>query len=114
MTLTLEKTIGTKAEHKGYVFRTEWKCADGVTAQLWPNGNSCKPIVLGDIKGGSGKVGSGEVKKKADYPLGEWNFLEVRKSGDKVSVWLNLSFPTAIKSAAANAAQSCWLAGMGR
>jgi hypothetical protein len=66
-----------------YTFRTEWKCEKGSTAQFVLCGKS---VGVGDLKDGSGIA---PVAKKVDYPVGEWNYLEIKKAKGKVSAWLN-------------------------
>ncbi len=80
----------TSAPVGDYIFRTEWRVDKGSIARFWPrsSGNG-QAIVFGDVPTGSGAVVDGKVLKKNDYPLGQWNYLEVKVAGDKATVWLN-------------------------
>jgi Domain of Unknown Function (DUF1080) len=68
-----------------FTFRTEWKCDKGANAQIYFNSGS---MPIGDLKNGSGGY-AGKIKKNADYPVGDWNYLEIKFAKGKASVWLN-------------------------
>jgi hypothetical protein len=48
-------------------------------------------VRLGDLESGSGEMPGLSLKpsKKLDNTLGQWNYLELRVSGGKATVWLN-------------------------
>lgn len=80
-----------KKEHKDYVLRLEWKADKGTAGAVALRGGKAEAALVrvGDMAGGSGAIGDGKPAKSADNPLGQWNYLEVRVTGDKATVWQN-------------------------
>jgi hypothetical protein len=82
--------LRTRKTYKDVVLRLEWKAEPGTRIAIWPRDGSQQTVVsLGD-DAGSGSLPSAPAKgKKADNPSGQWNYLEVRLEGGRVTVWLN-------------------------
>lgn len=89
-----EKNARQTADKFGdYVLRLEFKAEKGQTGRIALRGPSAAgaSVRFGDLEEGSGGVEGASIKpaKKADVPLGLWNYLEVRLAGSKLAVWLN-------------------------
>ncbi len=83
------QTVGT--DYKDYVFRVEYKVGKNARGEVGLRGAKAEQafVLLGDSDSGSGAVNGKKPTKRLDYPLDQWNNLEVRVQGNKVSVWLN-------------------------
>lgn len=85
----------TRDKFGDFTLRLEWQSAAGKTADIRLRGGGLggylSKISLGDVQDGSGGIPGLGIKpaKKLDTPAGQWNYLEARLVGKKISVWLN-------------------------
>lgn len=85
-------TLETVKDHGDYVLRLEWQADRGATgAVLLRGGKTEKAALLLGADAGTGAVPGQDVAptKKLDNPAGQWNYLDVRLTGGKLTVWHN-------------------------
>jgi Domain of Unknown Function (DUF1080) len=80
-----------KGDYKDYVFRAEYRADKDASGGIGLRGENANErfVVIGDLKSGSGALAHKTPSKKLDYPLGQWNYLEIRVKDNKATVWLN-------------------------
>jgi Domain of Unknown Function (DUF1080) len=80
-----------KNDYKDYVFRVEYRADKDANGGIGLRGEKATEhfVVVGDLKSGSGAMAHEKPAKKVDYPLGQWNYLELRVKDNKATVWLN-------------------------
>jgi hypothetical protein len=89
-----DKTVALRTmnyEYKDYVFRIEYRADKEASGGIWPRDEKAEAgfVAIGDLASGSGSVADKKPSKKLDYPLGQWNYLELRVKDNKATVWLN-------------------------
>jgi hypothetical protein len=81
-----------KKDYKDYIFRVEYKSdkkgIGGIGLRGMKGGENAG-VLITDLDGGSGHVADKVASKKLDYPVGQWNYLEVRVKNNQATVWLN-------------------------
>ncbi len=86
----LEETPGSGArwtkDAGDFALRLEWKSEKGATGRIGLRGAA---VTLGDAGGSGGIAGVAPPSKSTDNPPGQWNYLEVRMAGRRVTVWQN-------------------------
>lgn len=83
----------TEDKFGDFVLRLEWQSAAGKSADIALRGAIAPKFAvrIGDLAEGSGGLPGLGIKplKKLDTPAGQWNYLEARLIGKKLTVWLN-------------------------
>jgi hypothetical protein len=75
------------------VLRVEWRIEKGGDSGIYLRGDATgrAQVNIWEHPMGSGQIWGYQIapKKRMDRPTGEWNYMEIRMVGNKVSVWLN-------------------------
>jgi hypothetical protein len=80
-----------KNDYKDYVFRVEYRAGKDASGGIGLRGEKAIVgfVAIGDLMSGSGTVADKTPSEKLDYPVGQWNYLELRVKDNKATVWLN-------------------------
>ena len=85
--------LWTRDSFKDFVLRLEWRIEKGGDSGIYLRGDKegRAQVNIWEDPMGSGQIwGYGiRPKKRMDAPTGEWNYMEVKLIGNRVSVWLN-------------------------
>lgn len=85
--------LWTRESFRNFVLRLEWRIEKGGDSGIYLRGDAAgrAQVNIWEHQMGSGQIWGYNIspKKRMDAPTGEWNHMEIRMVGNKVSVWLN-------------------------
>jgi hypothetical protein len=85
--------LWTRQSFRNFVLRVEWRIEKGGDSGIYLRGDATgrAQVNIWEHPMGSGQIWGYQIapKKRMDRPTGEWNYMEIRMVGNKVSVWLN-------------------------
>ncbi len=89
----LQNHLWTRESFRNFVLRLEWRIEKGGDSGIYLRGDAAgrAQVNIWEHQMGSGQIWGYNIspKKRMDAPTGEWNYMEIRMVGNKVSVWLN-------------------------
>lgn len=85
--------LWTQESFRDFVLRVEWRIEKGGDSGIYLRGDAAgrAQVNIWEHPMGSGQIWGYNIspKKRMDAPTGEWNYMEIKMVGNKVSVWLN-------------------------
>lgn len=85
--------LWTKESFRDFVLRLEWRIEKGGDSGIYLRGDEKgrAQVNIWEHPMGSGQIWGYRIrpKRRMDAPTGQWNYMEIKVVGDKVSVWLN-------------------------
>ncbi|MCS7265998.1 MAG: DUF1080 domain-containing protein [Armatimonadetes bacterium] len=85
--------LWTLESFRNFILRLEWRIEKGGDSGIYLRGDTAgrAQVNIWEHQMGSGQIWGYNIspKKRMDAPTGDWNYMEIRMVGNKVSVWLN-------------------------